>query len=114
MSNVLFKANVIVIKPKGSSKEEQYNEFQQPLLLAARNHVQPCICLIDLSEIAYFHNDTVKILLATYRLAKCLGQRLCFCSIPPEGRIIFELLQLDRVFEIYESRADFDAAIAAN
>ena len=48
------------------------------------------------------------------RLAQSLGKRFSLCAVSPSIQIIFELTQLDRVFEIFDSEATFTKAIAAS
>jgi anti-anti-sigma factor len=41
-------------------------------------------------------------LVAALQRSRMLGKQLYLCSVPPGIRMIFELTQLDRVFEILE------------
>jgi anti-anti-sigma regulatory factor len=51
-------------------------------------------------------------LVSALTLAQQLGKRFSLCSVAPSIRIIFELTQLDRVFEIFDNAVEFEAAIA--
>ena len=51
-------------------------------------------------------------LVSGLQLAQHLDRRFGICSVSPSIRIVFELTQLDQVFEIFESTAAFEAAIA--
>jgi anti-anti-sigma regulatory factor len=46
-----------------------------------------------------------------FRLAQSLGRRFSLCSVPPSVRMMFELTQLDTVFEIFENRDSFEATL---
>ena len=49
-------------------------------------------------------------LVSGLKLAQHLERRFGICSVSPSVQIVFELTQLDQVFEIYESAAAFEAA----
>jgi anti-sigma B factor antagonist len=50
-------------------------------------------------------------LIKAFRLAESLGRRFGICSLAPSVRIMFELTQLDKAFEIFENQDAFKAAI---
>ena len=46
-------------------------------------------------------------LIEAFRLAQELEKELSICSVAPSVRMIFELTQLDRVFDIFDSKDSF-------
>jgi len=53
-------------------------------------------------------------LVSALKLAQKLGRRFSLCSVSPSLKIIFELTQVDKVFEIFEGKAAFEAAYLSN
>jgi len=76
----------------------------QQELGAAFNQPSNTIVLVDLEKVDFIDSAGLMALVSGVRKAKQLKLRLCFCSVSPAHRIIFELTQLDRVFEIFEAQ----------
>lgn len=112
MSNVLVAPTVMVIQPQGCIKAHHAVEWQYRILLEVST--SPCFStlLVDLSNVNYLDNEGLMVLVAIYRLVRRQKLRLSFGSVSPEIRMIFELSQLDKVFEFYEPRATSEAAFA--
>lgn len=58
--------------------------------------------LIDMSRVDSLDSDGLMALVSALTLAQRLNKRFGLCGISPSIRIILELTQLDRVFEIVE------------
>jgi anti-anti-sigma factor len=68
--------------------------------------------LVDLEQVESLDSAGLMALVYSLKLAQALDIRFSICSVSPSIRIILELTQLDRVFEIFESVAAFEAALA--
>lgn len=100
-----------VIQPYGSFNASSAAEFQRQLKAVTQDgHTN---VLIDMQLVESIDSAGLIALIQGWRLAKTLERRLSLCSVSPSLRMIFELTQLDRVFEIFESITAFEDAIAS-
>lgn len=62
--------------------------------------------LIDMAPVEFIDSAGRLALVKTLGLAQANGCRLLICNLPPSIKIIFELTQLDRVFELVDSSTE--------
>ncbi|MEM1369156.1 MAG: STAS domain-containing protein [Cyanobacteria bacterium P01_D01_bin.6] len=55
--------------------------------------------IVDMSGVESLDSAGLVSLISALRMARDLSKRFCLCSVPPSIRIVFELTQLDQVFE---------------
>ena len=103
MQAILDNPKITIIRPQGSLNAVNAVKLEQELD-AALNQTDKTFVLVDLEEVDLIDSRGLMALISGVREAKQLEQRLCLCSVSPAHRIIFELTQLDRVFEIFESK----------
>ena len=111
MKSVLLQPQVTVVQPHGHINASNAVEFQQQLTTAISSR-QPQVLLIDMSQVESLDSAGLMGLVSALSLAQRLNCRFSLCCISAPIRIIFELTQLDRIFEIFDNRAAFEAAIA--
>lgn len=58
--------------------------------------------MVDMSRVESLDSAGLVSLIAALRMARNLSKRFCLCSVPPSIRIVFELTQLDQVFEFVD------------
>ncbi len=58
--------------------------------------------VIDLSCVDYLDSAGVGVLVGLFKNARLRGGRARFCGLTPGVRSVLEILQLDRIFEIYD------------
>ncbi|MDM9380909.1 STAS domain-containing protein [Chlorogloeopsis sp. ULAP01] len=104
MQAVLKNPKITVIRPQGSLNAANALEFERNLT-AALTQNDNSFLLVDLEQVESLDSAGLMALVSALKLAQNLGQRFTLCSVSPSIRIIFELTQLDRVFEILESQA---------
>jgi anti-anti-sigma factor len=63
--------------------------------------------VLDLAQIDFLDSSGLAALVTGLKAALVSGSRLVLCNLQAPVRIIFELTQLDSVFEIYESYEAF-------
>ena len=64
--------------------------------------------VVDLSGVEFVDSAGVAVLVGLFKNARGLGGHARFCGLTPGVRAVLELIQLDRIFEIYD---DVDAAM---
>jgi anti-anti-sigma factor len=111
MQNVLIPSPVSIVQPCGHISAANAADFQKRLTTAVSSRQAPAL-LVDMSNVESLDSAGLMVLISALTLAQQSNQRLGLCSISPAIRIIFELTQLDRAFEIFENRSAFEAAIA--
>jgi anti-anti-sigma regulatory factor len=79
-------------------------------LIEMLTSVDPPVVVIDLSPTHHLGSKAVSILVNAWRTARGRKGRIAFCRLNPYSREILRTLQLDRHWEVYESR---DEAIRA-
>lgn len=111
MQTALSCPQVKIVKPCGHLNASNATEFQQQLTSAVSSK-QTTALLVDMSQVESLDSAGLMALVSALSSAQRFNQRFGLCSISPSIRIIFELTQLDRVFEIFEHSSAFEAAIA--
>jgi len=100
-----------VIRLSGPLNASNASEFQYQVTTAVGKARQTTV-LIDMEQVELLDSAGLMALVYSLRQAQALNHRFSLCSVSPSIRIIFELTQLDRVFEMFENFAAFEAAIA--
>ncbi len=111
MPTTLAYSKTTVVRPQGCLNASNAMEFQHQLK-AVVAQAEQTIVLVDLAQVESLDSAGLMALVSGLKLAQQLERRFGICSVSPSVRIVFELTQLDQVFEIFESTAAFEAAIA--
>jgi anti-anti-sigma factor len=88
-------------------------EFLEELTIAVTAEKDSAL-LVDMKEVEFIDSAGLVALVKGFRLAQSLDRRFSLCSVSPSLRMIFEITQLDEVFEIFEDRDTFEAALTIN
>lgn len=100
-------SKIATFEPSGYVTAANVNEFQSQLTKAVTSGEYSTF-LVDMKKVEFLDSAGLMSLVSAFRLAQSLGRRFSICSLAPSVRIIFELTQLDRVFDIFEDRAAFE------
>lgn len=111
MQTMIAYPKVTVIKAYGCFNAASAAEFQRQLKVAVAAEECASI-LVDMEHVETIDSAGLMVLVQSLRIAKGWGKRFSLCSFSPTLRIIFELTQLDLVFEVFENTAAFEAALA--
>lgn len=103
MQQILAKPKIVVIQPPSSLNATTAIEFTQKVATAILQD-NSSILLVDFEQVKFLDSTGLMALLSGLKLAEKLERRLSLCSISPAIKIIFELTQLDEVFEIFDSQ----------
>jgi anti-sigma B factor antagonist len=60
------------------------------------------VWMVNMTDVVFVDSRGLLTLVAGLRLAREAGCRFILCNVKPTVRLIFEITQLDRVFEIFE------------
>jgi anti-sigma B factor antagonist len=61
--------------------------------------------VLDLSGVDFLDSAGVGVLVGLFKNARLRGGRARFCGLTPGVRSVLEIIQLDRIFEIYDDVA---------
>lgn len=100
---------VQVVEPKGildSSKAEEFRKTIDGVLAEGAK-----ILLLDLKEITFIDSSGLGTLVVILKQMRAADRRLYICSINEQVRMLFELTSMDRVFEVFKDRGEFEAKV---
>lgn len=109
-STVLYR-EITTFQPKGYVSAANAEEFLEELTAAVKDKPDS-VLLVDMQAIEFMDSAGLMALIKGFRLAQSVNRRFSICSVASSVRIVFELTQLDNVFEIFDSREDFEATLA--
>jgi anti-sigma B factor antagonist len=109
MQTTIASSQITVIQPQGHLNAANAPEFGRQLTEVVASE-QPAIVLVDMEQVETLDSAGLMVLVSALSQAQSQNYQFSICSLSPSIRIVFELTQLDRVFEIFESRATFEAA----
>ncbi len=105
MTTTAIKPNITTVEPQGYISAANAPEFLEQLTTAVTSE-QNQILLVDMKQVEFLDSAGLMVLVKALRMAQNLGHRFIICSLAPSVRMVFELTQLDKVFEIFDSRHD--------
>lgn len=71
------------------------------------------IVLIDLKNVNFMDSSGLSSLVSAQRIVRSAKGKLYLCSINDQVKMVFELTRMDRVFEIFTSRNEFNSVIVS-
>ncbi|MBW4686348.1 MAG: STAS domain-containing protein [Komarekiella atlantica HA4396-MV6] len=105
MQAVLKYPKITVIRPQGCLNAANALEFERDLTTALAQDGMS-ILVVDLAAVESLDSAGLMALVSALKLAGTLGKSFRLGSVSPSIRIIFEMTQLDRVFEIWRGEAE--------
>ncbi|MEO0868682.1 MAG: STAS domain-containing protein [Cyanobacteria bacterium J06642_11] len=100
---------VHVIEPEGILDGTQTADFRKQVDVALEKGAK--ILLIDLKGVTFVDSSGLGVLVACLKNARGAECKMYICSINDQIRMLFELTSMDRVFEVFEDRAAFEATV---
>ncbi|MEG4582442.1 STAS domain-containing protein [Microcoleus sp. MON1_C5] len=102
------KQPITVIRPLDYLNAATCGEFGRQLTTAISAPGVVAV-LVDLGAVTFIDSAGLMALVSGLKQAKKMGRSFSLCSVSPGIRMVLELSQLDRVFEIFENVDSFDA-----
>lgn len=69
------------------------------------------IVLIDLQNVTFMDSSGLSSLISAQRMMRTAGGKLFLCSINDQTKMLFELTKMDRVFQVFDDREEFNSKI---
>ena len=98
------------IQPEGILDSVHANNLRREILDLINSGEK--IILLNLQDITFMNSSDMGALVATLKAVKAAGGELALCSLSDQVRIIFELSRMDRIFQVYSDRQEFEAKYA--
>ncbi|MBO9998312.1 MAG: STAS domain-containing protein [Cyanobacteria bacterium SID2] len=111
MQTATTHPNVTVVNLEGHLNAANAEQVRHQLTSAVATCRAPMV-LVNMEKTESLDSAGLMALVSALKLAQRIDIKFGLCSVSPAIRIIFELTQLDRVFDMFESRSAFDAAVA--
>ena len=71
------------------------------------------IVLIDLQDVKFIDSSGLGALVSAMKMVRTAGGKLFVCSINDQVKMVFELTRMDRVFERFADRDEFNRKVLA-
>jgi anti-sigma B factor antagonist len=104
--------NIKIIQPSGILDGTTAQEFRQQIKSLAEKQVS--IILIDFKDVKFMDSSGLGALILSLKTVRSSGIKMVLCSINDQIRMLFELTSMDRVFEIYPSREEFEKTLVSS
>lgn len=101
---------ITVVQPSGPINAANAAAFRSELHQAVESATDSPL-LVDMEKVEFLDSAGLMVLVTALSRAQKVQRKFGLCSVDPAIKMIFELTQLERVFELHESRAAFEAAI---
>lgn len=95
-----------VVQPQGILNGISANELRRDindLVLEGAD-----IVLIDFQDVTFIDSSGLGALVATLKSVRSAGAKLYVCSINEQVKMVFELTRMERIFESFTSRDEFN------
>lgn len=103
---------VKVLQPSGILDGTKAGQFRQEISnLVDSDKVD--IVLIDFQDVTFMDSSGLGALVLALKTVRAAGAKLFICSVNEQIRMLFELTSMDRVFEIFPTREEFENAVAS-
>lgn len=100
---------VKVVQPSGILDGTKASQFRQEISNLVESNVD--IVLVDFQDVTFMDSSGLGALVLALKTVRAAGGKLFICSVNEQIKMLFELTSMDRVFEIFPSREDFENAV---
>lgn len=103
--------NVKIIQPSGILDGIRGNQLRREVSDVMATGAD--IVLIDLQSVNFIDSSGLGSLVSAMKTVRSAGSRLFICSVNDQVRMLFELTKMERVFETFSDRQEFEQKILA-
>ncbi len=104
-----MKEQVKVIKLSGNLNATTSQEFRQSITKIIEVGVK--IVLLDFQDVTFMDSSGLGALVLAFKTLRAADIQLVICSINEQVRILFELTNMDKIFEVFPSKEAFDRVL---
>ncbi len=98
-----------IVQPSGILDSTQASQFRQEIteLVQSSND----IIVVDFKDVTFMDSSGLGALVLALKTIRSVGAQLFLCSINEQISMLFELTNMDRVFEIFPNREELEQKI---
>ncbi|MFM7447181.1 MAG: STAS domain-containing protein [Leptolyngbyaceae cyanobacterium] len=96
--------NFVLLRPQGRLDASNALDLQHHIKRLPVS--QGSLWVIDLDQVSFVDSAGLVALITGFKLAQRHQCRLMICNLCPAVRLIFEITQLDEIFEVFNSHLD--------
>jgi anti-anti-sigma factor len=101
-----MNSTIKVLCPSGILNSTQADLFNQEINRSLSAGVRSI--LIDFENVTFMDSSGLGLLVVALKIVRASGGQLALCSISNEVKIVFELTDVERFFEIFSDRDSFE------
>jgi anti-anti-sigma factor len=101
-----MSSSLKVVQPSGILDGTQASQFRQQIAEAVQNGATAIA--VDFKDVTFMDSSGLGALVLSLKTARSAGAQLYLCSINDQIKMLFELTNMDRVFEIFKNREDLE------
>ncbi|HBL12580.1 MAG TPA: anti-sigma factor antagonist [Cyanobacteria bacterium UBA11162] len=102
---------VKIVQPSGILDGTKAGQFRQEISRLVESNVD--IVLIDFQDVSFMDSSGLGALVLALKTVRAAGGKLFVCSVNEQIKMLFELTSMDRVFEIFPTREEFENAVVS-
>lgn len=95
-----------VIAPQGILDGTKVADFRSQIDRGVREGAK--MILVDFSDVTFMDSSGLGALVLALKTIRGAGLKMFLCSINEQVRMLFELTSMDRVFEIFTNKEEFE------
>ena len=95
-----------VITPEGILDGTKATDFRSQIDRSVKEGAE--IILIDFKDVTFMDSSGLGALVLALKTVRGAGSKMFICSINEQINMLFELTSMDRVFQIFENREEFE------
>ncbi|MEH2135225.1 STAS domain-containing protein [Nostoc sp.] len=107
-----MREQVKVIKLNGNLNATTSQEFRQNITDMLEGGAR--IVLVDFKDVTFMDSSGLGALVLAFKTLRAADTKLVLCSINEQVRILFELTNMDKVFEIFPNQDAFNQVLVSN
>lgn len=97
------------LEPTGVLDGVTANELKQQIAEIA--HQDANIFLLNMKAVTFMNSSGIGALVAVLKMLRAQEKQLYLYGLTDQVRMIFELTKMERVFQVFENKEDFEQAI---
>lgn len=107
MNNLQSQVSSFILNANGPITAATAQDFETMLCQAIQKADYDSY-LVNMEKVDFLDSTGLVVLISAFRLAQSLGKQISLYALTPSVRIIFDLTQLDRAFNLLDSSSGFN------
>ena len=101
---------VKVVQPSGILDGTKAAQFRQDVCESVDKNTE--IVLVDFKDVSFMDSSGLGSLVLSLKAVRSAGAKLILCSLNDQIKMLFELTSMDKVFEIFSNREEFEQRLS--